>query len=31
MTNMANPVGHISKVGDMASHVNNVTAMAVLT
>lgn len=31
MTNLANLVGHISKLEEMASHVNNMTAMTVLT
>lgn len=31
MTNLANPVGHISKLGEMASHVNDMTAMTVPT
>jgi hypothetical protein len=31
MTNLANLVGHISKLRDMASHVNNMTVVTVLT
>lgn len=31
MTNLANPVGHIPKLREMASHVNNMTAVTVLT
>jgi hypothetical protein len=30
MTNLASLVGHISKVREMASHVNNMTGMTVL-
>ncbi len=31
MTNLSNLVGHISKLEEMARHVNNMTAMTVLT
>lgn len=31
MTNLAIPVGHILKIGEMASHVNDMTDLTVLT